>query len=550
MSQRLLVTSALPYANGSIHLGHLVEYIQTDVYVRFRKACGDDVTYVCAADSHGTPIEVNAAKAGVSPKAFVERWRAEQHDDFKRFGVEFATYYTTDSEENKKWAYRIYDALKAKGLVYKKSVEQLYCETDRRFLPDRFVKGTCPKCGTPDQYGDVCESCGTTYDPRELVGPACAICGNPPVVRTSDHAYVNLRKPEVAGLIRAWVDLSAVDPGEHTLPVQVQVDSNLARKTRQDPEQVTLTLEKVLTQTLPIKLMVSGEAPLGYEVQTPRLEPQQVTVSGPTSLISRVREVRAQLDLSGVTQTITRTLTLAPVDSTGKSISGVSVLPASARVIQPVTLLGGYRNVIVKLVTTGIVASGYRLSNYFVSPSSVVVFSSDPKLVENLPGYVETEPLDLTNATDDFESLYVGIILIGTNVNYIRTFGRNHVMLRSCIDNGYRHLNRPEQLRFFRKLVCAEPVNIVDGKVKGINPFVACCMTCFPDSFAVENHQSFRGNSHLHLRWFSHNGKVNFAQLGNNTFHSTFSGYFFFGGSTENEVKGPFLLGREMHKRH
>jgi methionyl-tRNA synthetase len=206
LSQRLLVTSALPYANGSIHLGHLVEYIQTDVYVRFRRSCGDDVTYVCAADSHGTPIEVNAAKAGVTPKDFVEKYRAEQHEDFKRFGVDFSTYYTTDSEENRRWAYRVYDALKAKGLIYKKSVEQLYCEKDRRFLPDRFVKGTCPKCGTPDQYGDVCESCGTTYDPRELRAPYCAICGTPPVVRSSDHAYVNLRKPDVFAVIRDWVE--------------------------------------------------------------------------------------------------------------------------------------------------------------------------------------------------------------------------------------------------------------------------------------------------------------------------------------------------------
>ena len=206
LSQRLLVTSALPYANGSIHLGHLVEYIQTDVYVRFRRAIGDDVTYVCAADSHGTPIEVNAAKAGMTPKAFVEKYRDEQHEDFKRFGVEFSTYYTTDSDENRKWAYRVYDALKAKGLIYKKSVEQLYCEMDRRFLPDRFVKGTCPKCGTPDQYGDVCESCGTTYDPRELKSPYCAICRTPPVVRSSDHAYVNLRKPEVFAVIERWVN--------------------------------------------------------------------------------------------------------------------------------------------------------------------------------------------------------------------------------------------------------------------------------------------------------------------------------------------------------
>jgi len=204
LSQKLLVTSALPYANGSVHLGHLVEYIQTDVYVRFRRSLGDDVTFVCAADSHGTPIEVNAARAGVSPKEFVERYRQEQHADFKRFGVDFSTYYTTDSDENRKWAWRIWDALKARGLIYKKSVEQLFCQTDARFLPDRFVKGTCPKCASTGQYGDACEKCGTTYDPRDLVDPRCALCGAAPVVRASDHAYVNLRKVEPA--IRAWVE--------------------------------------------------------------------------------------------------------------------------------------------------------------------------------------------------------------------------------------------------------------------------------------------------------------------------------------------------------
>ncbi len=212
MSERILVTSALPYANGSIHLGHLVEYVQTDVYVRFRRACGDDVTYVCAADSHGTPIEVNAAKAGMSPKAFVEKYRAEQHEDFRRFLVEFSTYYTTDSPENDRWSHRVYRALKAKGLIYKKAVEQLYCETDCRFLPDRFVKGTCPKCGTKDQYGDVCESCGTTYDPRELHAPYCVLCGSAPVVRSSEHGYVNLRKVEPD--IRRWVEAEGhLEPG-------------------------------------------------------------------------------------------------------------------------------------------------------------------------------------------------------------------------------------------------------------------------------------------------------------------------------------------------
>jgi methionyl-tRNA synthetase len=162
------------------------------------------VVYVCAADSHGTPIEVNAAIAKMSPKEFVEKYRREHHEDFQRFGVEFSTYYTTDSPENEKWAHRIYRSLQGKGLIYKKSVEQLYCETDRRFLPDRFVKGTCPNCGAKDQYGDVCEVCGKTYDPRDLRDPACVICRNRPVVRSSDHAYVDLKKVEP--LIRGWVE--------------------------------------------------------------------------------------------------------------------------------------------------------------------------------------------------------------------------------------------------------------------------------------------------------------------------------------------------------
>ncbi len=201
-----LVTSALPYANGPIHLGHMVEHVQTDVYVRYLRAIGDDVTWICAADAHGTPIEVNAGKAGIAPADFAEKYRQDQRQTFQRFGIEHDTYYTTHSPENRAWAYLIYDALKARGLIYRKSVEQLYCEHDRRFLPDRFVKGTCPKCGTPDQYGDVCERCGTTYDPRELKDPACALCQRPPVVRASDHAYVNLRKPEVAAIIRGWVE--------------------------------------------------------------------------------------------------------------------------------------------------------------------------------------------------------------------------------------------------------------------------------------------------------------------------------------------------------
>jgi methionyl-tRNA synthetase len=161
-----LVTSALPYANGPIHLGHMVEHVQTDVYVRFLRSIGDDVTWICAADAHGTPIEVNAGKAGVAPAEFAERHRQEQHATFQRFGIAHDTYYTTHSPENQAWAYRIYDALKARGLIYKKSVEQLYCERDQRFLPDRFVKGTCPKCATPDRSGRATTPTSTSASPR------------------------------------------------------------------------------------------------------------------------------------------------------------------------------------------------------------------------------------------------------------------------------------------------------------------------------------------------------------------------------------------------
>jgi len=205
MTKRL-VTSALPYANGPAHLGHMVEHIQSDIYVRFLRAIGDDVTWVCAADAHGTPIEVNAGKAGMAPADFAEKYRKDQHATFIAFGIHHDTYYTTHSPENQAWAYRIYDALKARGLIYKKAVEQLYCEHDQRFLPDRFVKGTCPRCATPDQYGDGCEKCGAAYDPRELKEPACALCARSPVVRVSEHGYVNLKKPEVAALIREWVE--------------------------------------------------------------------------------------------------------------------------------------------------------------------------------------------------------------------------------------------------------------------------------------------------------------------------------------------------------
>jgi methionyl-tRNA synthetase len=193
-----LVTMALPYANGSIHLGHLVEAVQTDVYVRALKAMGEDVIYVCADDTHGTPIEVNAAKAGIPPEQFVARFHQEHLADYTAFEIAFDEFYTTHSPENEKHAGEFFAALTKAGAIDKRAVEQLYCEVDKRFLPDRFVRGTCPVCKTANQYGDACESCGSTYDPTELLQPFCSICKDqgrgevPPVKRLSDHYFVRL----------------------------------------------------------------------------------------------------------------------------------------------------------------------------------------------------------------------------------------------------------------------------------------------------------------------------------------------------------------------
>ena len=191
---RTLVTMALPYANGSLHLGHMVEGVQTDVYVRALRAMGNEVIFLCAADQHGTPIEVNARKAGMEPEAYAEQFYEAHKADYKAFGVDHDLFYRTHSPENRLHVDRFYHALEARGAIDKRDVEQFYCEVDKRFLPDRFVKGSCPKCGTPDQYGDACEKCGSTYEPTDLKDPKCALCGTPPIRRTSKHYFVQLSK--------------------------------------------------------------------------------------------------------------------------------------------------------------------------------------------------------------------------------------------------------------------------------------------------------------------------------------------------------------------
>jgi len=203
MSKKTLVTAALPYANGSIHIGHLVEYIMTDIYVRALNLSGKEAFYICADDTHGTPIELNATKAGVTPEEFIARFAKEHVEDFTSFGIEFAHFGSTNSDENKKWAYEIYGALKDKGHVTRRPLNQLYDEDAKRFLPDRFVKGTCPKCDAEDQYGDVCESCGTTYEPTDLKNPVSAITGSKPVLRESEHVYVKLK--DFSQALGEWV---------------------------------------------------------------------------------------------------------------------------------------------------------------------------------------------------------------------------------------------------------------------------------------------------------------------------------------------------------
>jgi methionyl-tRNA synthetase len=205
MTSPTLITSALPYANGSIHLGHLVEYIQTDIFVRFLKLTGQDAVYMCADDTHGTPIEINARRAGITPEALISRYYAEHQRDFADFHIAFDCFYSTNSPENRRHSEYIFERLRQQGHIVTRPVEQYYCEQDARFLPDRFIRGTCPnpQCGATEQYGDVCEVCGTTYNPTDLQDPHCAICGTTPIIRESLHYFFTLSAYET--FLRDWV---------------------------------------------------------------------------------------------------------------------------------------------------------------------------------------------------------------------------------------------------------------------------------------------------------------------------------------------------------
>jgi methionyl-tRNA synthetase len=219
MTRKILVTSALPYANGPIHLGHLVEYIQSDIWVRFQKLRGHHCVHVCADDAHGTPIMLKARELGITPEALIERVGADHRSDFAAFLIDFDNYHSTHSPENRHYAELIYQRLDAAGHISRRVIQQAYDPVEGMFLPDRYIKGGCPRCGAADQYGDSCEACGATYSPSDLREPRSVISGAVPVQRDSEHYFFRLQdfepllkdwargghlQPEVANKLEEW----------------------------------------------------------------------------------------------------------------------------------------------------------------------------------------------------------------------------------------------------------------------------------------------------------------------------------------------------------
>lgn len=230
IKRKILVTSALPYANGSIHLGHLVEYIQTDIWVRFQKMQGHEVHYVCADDTHGTPIMLRAEQEGITPKQLIDRVWQEHKTDFDGFQVGFDSYYTTDSPENQKFCEDIYRQLEAKDLIAKRSVEQFYDPVKQMFLPDRYIKGECPSCHAKDQYGDSCEACGATYSPTDLINPYSAVSGAKPERRASKHHFFKLSDPRCKAFLKNWVFESFSSPSGAVLEMKPRLQPEAANK--------------------------------------------------------------------------------------------------------------------------------------------------------------------------------------------------------------------------------------------------------------------------------------------------------------------------------
>lgn len=214
--RKILMTTALPYANGYIHIGHLVEYLQADYWNRFQNMRGNDCTFICADDTHGTPIMVKAREQGITPEQLIAKSYEEHTADFRDFQVEFAHYGSTNSEENRKLIEHFYTKFKDGGHIVSRAIKQLYCNHDKMFLPDRFVKGTCPNCGTKEQYGDSCDVCGATYAPSDLKDVHCSLCGTPPVLKDSESIFFKLN--DYKKYLEEWIPKhTATDIGKKML---------------------------------------------------------------------------------------------------------------------------------------------------------------------------------------------------------------------------------------------------------------------------------------------------------------------------------------------
>ena len=211
MSRKILVTAALPYASGQIHLGNLLEMVQTDIWVRYQRLSGSECAFVCATDAHGTPTMLKAREDGVSPEELAESCRVAHLRDFEGFGIEFDNYYTTHSPENRALVERIYTRLVERGFIHTRTIQQAYDEQAGMFLPDRYLRGECPSCGAEDQYGDSCVACGATYSPSELVNPRSILSGRAPVTRESEHKFFKLG--EFEALLKTWMQASNLDRG-------------------------------------------------------------------------------------------------------------------------------------------------------------------------------------------------------------------------------------------------------------------------------------------------------------------------------------------------
>jgi len=208
--RKILVSSALPYANGDIHLGHLVEYVNSDIWARFQRLCGRDCIYVCASDAHGTPIMIKARQEGITPEELINRVSGQQLRDLEAFDVAFDNFHTTHSDENEELVQRLYTALHKAGHIYRETIEQAYDEVEKMFLPDRFVRGTCPRCGSEDQYGDACEVCGATYSPADLINPVSVLSGTRPLWKESEHYFFRLST--FGESLRKWMTTAALHP--------------------------------------------------------------------------------------------------------------------------------------------------------------------------------------------------------------------------------------------------------------------------------------------------------------------------------------------------